>query len=352
MKLSPVLISLLMACTLLPAQQVISNIMLPDSMGGMPDGAYCCVYNEANNCIYVGGVDQVTVIDGATDRRTARIPVAGPVTSMLWVPGENKIFCAHYTDARVTVIDAASNNVITTLPVGVNPISLAYSPINNRVYCANQHSRDIDVIDAAGNMSITVMPFPDEPFDIIYVENGGGALLDNVILCAGGEYLGWFYCNINQPGQQHHLSGSDFSATAWNTTNHKGYFADRAKDQVMILGGYNHPVVGDEPVALVWNETGNKIYCANFAGDNISVIDGITDNMIATIPAGDGPLGLCWNSLENKIYCLNSESDDITVIDGVTDTLITTLPAKGIYPYPAYSPYYGATIVKPHLAFN
>ena len=93
----------------LPAQQVISNILLPDNMGGMVNGAYCCVYNAANNCIYVGGEDQGTVIDGATDLKIARIPVAGKVKSMLWVPGENKIFCAHYDEAKLTIIDAASN---------------------------------------------------------------------------------------------------------------------------------------------------------------------------------------------------------------------------------------------------
>jgi YVTN family beta-propeller protein len=298
----------------------------------------------------VGGVDQVTVIDGATDRKIASIPVVGPVTSMLWVSGENKIFCAHYTDARLTVIDAASHSVITSLSVGINPISLAYNPINNQVYCANKHSRDIDVIDASINTGLTVMAFPDEPFDIIYVGNGGGSLLDNTILCAGGEYFSWFYCNINQPGQQIHQSGSDFSAVALNTTDHKVYIADRAQDR--IFGPPNHPLVGDEPVALLWNETGDKIYCANFASDNISVIDGVTDNVIAIIPAGDGPVGLCWNSVENKVYCLNAESDDITIIDGVTDAIITTVPAKGIYPYPTYNPYYGSTIVKPQLVFN
>jgi hypothetical protein len=31
------------------AQQVINNILLPDSMGGMPDCAFCGVYNQANN---------------------------------------------------------------------------------------------------------------------------------------------------------------------------------------------------------------------------------------------------------------------------------------------------------------
>jgi YVTN family beta-propeller protein len=330
----------------LPAQQVISNILLPDSMGGMPNGAYCCVYNEANNCIYVGGEDLVIVIDGVSDRKIARIPVEGKVTSMLWVPGENKIFCTHYDDARLTVIDAASNSVITTMLVGVNPIKLAYSPVYNRVYCANKRSRDIDVIDASTNSGITVLSFPDEPFDMVYQETGSNLLLDNVIYCIGGEYFGYFRCNTNQAGGQYSNPGSDFSAVAVNTTDHKVYFADRAYDQVQIQSNtLILCTVGDEPVSLVWNETGDKIYCANYGSDNISVINGVTDNVIATIPAGDGPVGLCWNSIENKVYCLNSFSRDITIIDGLTDAVITTVPAKYIDPYGSYG-------VKPHLVVN
>ena len=67
----------------LQAQQVINNILLPDSLGSMPDGANSCVYNETNNYIYVGGQDAVFVLDGATDQKIARIPVTGSVTTML-----------------------------------------------------------------------------------------------------------------------------------------------------------------------------------------------------------------------------------------------------------------------------
>lgn len=330
----------------LPAQQIINNIVLPDSLGGMQDGAYCCVYNEANNCIYVGGKDLVIVIDGLSDQKIARIPVAGRVTSMLWVPGENKIFCAHYDDAKLTIIDAVTNNVITSLQVGVNPISLTYNPTDNRIYCANKHSRDIDVIDASTNSGIAIMAFDDEPVAIVYQAISGiNPFYDNLIFCAGGQYFGYFRCSSNQ-GWQSTVVGSDFSAVALNSTDHKVYFSDRASDRVVFYPDYNTMCgVGDEPVALVWNETGDKIYCANYGSDNISVIDGVTDVVVATIPAGDGPVGLCWNSIENKVYCLNSFSRNITIIDGLTDAVITTVPAKYIDPYGSYG-------VKPHLVMN
>jgi len=168
---------------------------------------------------------------------------------------------------------------------------------------------------------------------------------DNLIFCAGGQYFGYFRCSTNQ-GWQSTVVGSDFSAVALNSTDHKVYFSDRTGNRVVFYPDYNTMCgVGDEPVALVWNETGDKIYCANYGSDDISVIDGVMDNVIATIPAGDGPVGLCWNSIENKVYCLNSFSRDITIIDGLTDAVITTVPAKYIDPYGSYG-------IKPHLVVN
>ena len=331
----------------LPAQQVINNIILPDSMGGMPDGAFCCVYNEANNTIYIGGQDFVFVLDGVINQKIARIPVSGRVTSILWVPGENKIFCAHYHDAKVTVIDCTTNSVIATLIVGIHPIGLEYNPTDNKVYCANKHSRDIDVIDASTNSSITTMMFPDEPWDMLYQAIGDEWLRDNVIWCAGGQSYGLFYGSTNLPGYQAGNQNADYSAVALDTTDHKTYFSDRAHDRVEIFStNSTNCWVGDQPIALVWNATSNRVYCANYGSDNINVIDGVGNNVVATIPAGDGPVELCWNSLGNKIYCLNSESNDITVINGITNTVITTVPAKIIDTLDNYNG------VKPHLAVN
>jgi YVTN family beta-propeller protein len=303
----------------LPAQQVINNILLPDSMGGMPEGAYCCVYNETNNCVYAGGLDLVIVIDGTTNQKIARIPVTGYITAMLWVPGENKIFCICYDKAKVTIIDGANNSVITTVPVGVYPICLEYNSTDNLVYCANLHSRDITLIDAANNSPITTWLFWDEPADMAW--NG----IENELWCVGKT--AW----ANYPGFFHTSSDANFRAIIWNATDNKMYFSDLRNDYLYI----HYPdsstgrSVGISPTALCWNATSNKVYCAN--RNNVSVIDGITDNVIDTITTGNKPVRLFWNSADNKVYCFNNWSDNITVIDGVTDTVITTVQIK--YPY-------------------
>jgi YVTN family beta-propeller protein len=332
---------ILLLISALPAQQVINNILLPDSLGGMPVRLYCCVYNETNNCIYAGGQDLVIVIDGVTNQKIARIPVTGRVTSMLWVPGENKIFCAQYYNASVTVIDGINNSIITTIQVGIYPVCLKYNSTDNLVYCANRHSRDITVIDAASNSAIALLMFLDEPIDMVWNAT------DNVLWSVGGSTYAAF------PGSQA-STNRWYTAIAWNATDNKIYMSDAFYNQVEIRSQNNYTTasVGYWPSALVWNATNDKIYCANLNSDSVSVIDGVTDTVITTIPVGLRPTGLCWNSLENKVYCLNdgddyiSDFDDITVIDGVTDTVITTIQVMEVYQFDYNSP------VKPHLAIN
>lgn len=60
------------------------------------------------------------------------------------------------------------------------------------------------------------------------------------------------------------------------------------------------------------NPVTNKIYVP--ADSGVLVIDGVTDSIIATVPAGTSPFQLAVNSVTNKIYV---ENNDMTV---------TTLP--------------------------
>ena len=80
-----------------------TTIYLPDSFGGLTQ-PQCLVYDSLNNFVYVGGAECVMAIDGATNRRVARIPT-GLGTRALCVSPENKVYCA--SNDSVTVIDVS-----------------------------------------------------------------------------------------------------------------------------------------------------------------------------------------------------------------------------------------------------
>ena len=50
-------------------------------------------------------------------------------------------------DYRVSVIDTASNREVAKIPVGVAPIGVAVAPNGRRVYVANSASSSVSVID-------------------------------------------------------------------------------------------------------------------------------------------------------------------------------------------------------------
>lgn len=60
-------------------------------------------------------------------------------------------YVANVGSNTVSVIDPATNRVVATVPVGVSPQGVAVSPVTNRVYVTNFNSGTVSVIDTASN---------------------------------------------------------------------------------------------------------------------------------------------------------------------------------------------------------
>ena len=85
-----------------------------------PAGSYPCAlcYNPQNDEVYVAceGSNQVTVIDGATNRVTARI-AAGFGVALCWNQVNNRVYCADLGPDTVSVIDCTTDSVIATVGI-------------------------------------------------------------------------------------------------------------------------------------------------------------------------------------------------------------------------------------------
>jgi YVTN family beta-propeller protein len=64
------------------------------------------------------------------------------------------------------------------------------------------------------------------------------------------------------------------------------------------------------------NETILEQVLGNLNSDDVSVIDGITNTVIATVPAGDGASSVGVNTATNAIYVANFNDSTVSVIDG------------------------------------
>jgi YVTN family beta-propeller protein len=102
------------------------------------------------------------VIDGATNQVITTV-TARYTSALCYNPRNNKVYCANAGIDNVTVVDGATDSVITTVHVGSDPEALCYNPTNNKVYCANDYSDNVTVIDGAGNQVLRTIGVGDGP---------------------------------------------------------------------------------------------------------------------------------------------------------------------------------------------
>jgi YVTN family beta-propeller protein len=129
------------------------------SLGGYP---YKMAVTPNGKWLYVAnmGSANVSVIDTATQKRSAVIPVGEGPNAVAITPDGTKVYVANYLDYTVSVIATANNAVIATIRVGRNPTGVAITPDGTKVYVANSLNENVSVIATANNAVIATISFP------------------------------------------------------------------------------------------------------------------------------------------------------------------------------------------------
>ncbi|MBM3748682.1 MAG: hypothetical protein FJW34_23140, partial [Acidobacteria bacterium] len=95
------------------------------------------------------GSDSVVVVDLASRKKVAEIPVGGNPADVTFSPDGQRAFVSNRLDDTVSVIDAAVRRVVKVLPVGDEPHGVLVDRQGKRLYVLNTSSDDISVFDAA-----------------------------------------------------------------------------------------------------------------------------------------------------------------------------------------------------------
>ena len=120
------------------------------------------------------GADTVSVIDTATNRVVATVPVghlpygvaAHPAGTFVYVANCSNDDYACLSDVStafpevngsVSVIETATNTVVTTVPVGVDPFGVAVHPAGTFVYVAN-FDGTVSVVDTVTHRVVATVP--------------------------------------------------------------------------------------------------------------------------------------------------------------------------------------------------
>jgi DNA-binding beta-propeller fold protein YncE len=114
--------------------------------------------DRKDNKIFLGDDEEhkVVVLDYATLRKTAEIPVAGPVDDVLYCPRNGMVYADHDDGEDVWVIDARSNKIVGKVAIPTAPEKVEYDPVSNRIYQNIKSNNTVQVIDPATNQVVKV----------------------------------------------------------------------------------------------------------------------------------------------------------------------------------------------------
>lgn len=93
------------------------------------------------------GSDEVRVVDTATRKVVASIPVGRVPRGIASSPDGRTLYVTNSWSDNVSVIDAAQMRVVETLPAGFEPTGVVVDSSGTTLYVANRLSSDISVID-------------------------------------------------------------------------------------------------------------------------------------------------------------------------------------------------------------
>ena len=274
------------------------------SVGGSPTSI---VYDHLDGRMFVShvGTDNVTVVDTASQRPIASIPVIGdslpgseaidPATGTVYVTTWWLQICTGCSETSVTAFNGTDLSVrasynVSTLGFPVVFSCVGFDPVSRLLYvCADGLTSQLLVLDPANltvDRTITTGGYPD--------------------------------------------------AVAFDTSSGTGYAANFASNDVTVFQMQSGHVlgtiaVGNGPSAIAYDNRSGQLYVANNGTANITVINGQTSAVVGSIPVGNCPSAEAYDWIDDALFVANSCSDNVTWVDPGTGAPAGSI-ATGVYP--------------------
>jgi YVTN family beta-propeller protein len=277
--------------------------------------------NSATNTIYSSNstAGTISVIDGATNKRTATISVGGFPQGIAANSATNQVYVALFsgTASTVSVIDGSTNTVVTSIPVS-GATYVAANAATNRIYVSDSDNT-VRVIDGASNTVIATIAFSsvleelaiDATRNLIYVSMVGLPPTINVIDGATNSVIN----TISVTGAQF-LPG-----LAVDPSLNQIYASDSLAMKVFVIDGATAAVT-----ATIGLPAGNPKYVALGTGHQVLVsdsavgagrlffINGSSKTLTGSLGLLYTPWGAAVNPVTGEIYVALSSGTFVAAI--------------------------------------
>ncbi|MGC9111117.1 MAG: hypothetical protein ACP5JB_04555 [candidate division WOR-3 bacterium] len=315
------------------AQELEKVIYLPDSFAGLKGADRIAVVPWTGE-VYIASTtgDGITVFDGITGEKRARIGIPAGVARMCYVPAESSIYCAGAHSDTVYVINPAAHQIIQRIPVGGKMEFLTYNPLRNKLYLSGRLSGGLlTVIDCSINQVVARLVLNGATgatahqcrFDRLFchLSNRSGSQLA-IIECATDSLIDSILLGEIQVEQ-----------LLINPVANKLYAVASATGDIVIADLWTgqllkHWVVARAPWAMCLNPDRNKLYIALKDDSALLVIDGELDSIINTVELATRPAALVYDPNHDLLYISGAEPS-LTALNCSTDSISWTMNYPG-----------------------
>ena len=246
--------------------------------------------NAAATKVYVANFasGDLYVLDASTLAVRAIIPVGPNPTFVKINPLTNQVFVVTYGNSRVAVVNGATDTLETTVPSGGSAAwGLAVDPTANLVYVSNRDSGAVTTLD--GN-------------------HGYQVLGSRTIKPCGGAGASPYGLDFNPSNSKLYIACSP----AQNVNRVAVYRATAVSlTRLVFLSVGDGGEDGGGGVAV--DLATSNVFVTNSAANTVSVLSGLTDTVIATLPAGLNPFGAAADPVTRQVFVVNRDSHDLSV---------------------------------------
>ncbi len=242
------------------------------------------------------GADGIGVVDLETlTLKTVLRGVSDPEQLAVSADG-TKLYIASEDTGQAVILDAATGRQIASMPVGGEPEGVTLSPDGRWVYMSSEEDHQVAVIDTTSDKVVATLDVGLRPRFTEFSDDGALAFIS-------GENDGTITVADARSHQVLHtwkLEGDSMVRPVGMTVSHDGKLlytvTGRGKTLLAIdvaTGAQKAAVeVGPRPWGVAISPDGGTLFTANGSSHDVSVVDAATMQVTARIPVGESPWGL------------------------------------------------------------
>ena len=274
------------------------------------------VTNEESN--------EVSVIDGATNKVIARVPV-GPRPRGIGVsPDHREIYVAVSGESKIAVIDPATLKVVRHFSSGNDPETFAVHP-NGNLYISNEEDAKASVYNPHTGKLVAEIKVGLEPEGVAISPDGTRAIVTSestnmLHVIAIPEHQ--LVANI--------LVGARPRAAAFSADGKTAYATSEISGEVKKIDMASGTILARKALAdnkakpkdILPSRDGQRLFVAGGRANRIFVLDERTLAILYEIPVGIRVWGLALNQAGTRLYTTDGVSGQVSVIDTVANKVV------------------------------